>query len=85
MVDGFINTWVLMEDDKAIGLISIKHNSIFSDVLRLILNKKENLKVYRFLIKAMIEKAIVFISNFMNSIDQEFSSPPNSVMPLLWR
>ena len=73
MIDTSTHTWLLMEDERVIGLISIKQNPLYSSIARLELNKKENLKVYRFLIKAMIEKAIIFTSAMLNDVNREVS------------
>ena len=62
MVEKTISTWLLLEEEHVTGLISIKKDLQYIKIIHLVVNVNEYRKVYRFLLKALIEKAILDIS-----------------------
>ncbi len=67
MVDKTVSTWLLLEEEHVIGLISIKHHLHYIDIIHLVVDVSEHRRVYRFLLKALIEKVLLCISQSLPS------------------
>lgn len=62
LVDDSITTWLIYDDDKIIGLISIKDNNAYFAICRLIVTISEERKVHRYLIISLLNKAIIHLA-----------------------